>query len=73
MRVNLNVPYSERELARRRGAFWDKPRKTWYVENVADLGPFLRWMPRHLTKAHGSPQEAIAGPTHNAATAAGQA
>lgn len=52
MRVNLQVPYEQRDLARRRGAHWDKTRKTWFVENVADLGPFLRWMPRHLTRSH---------------------
>jgi hypothetical protein len=50
MRTNLQVPYAEKDLARRRGAHWDKGRKVWYVENVEDLGPFLRWMPAHLTK-----------------------
>lgn len=52
MRINLQVPYADKDLARRRGAFWDKARKVWFVENVADLGPFLRWMPQHLTKPH---------------------
>lgn len=56
MRVNLQVPYSQRDLARRRGARWDKGRKVWFVENAADLGPFIRWMPEHLTKAHDAPQ-----------------
>lgn len=71
MRVNLEVPYDQRELARRRGARWDTGRKTWFVENVSDLGPFLRWMPRHLTKPHNQPRKAFKRPTGNAASAGG--
>lgn len=71
MRINLDVPYEQRDLARRRGAFWDRGRKTWFIENVSDIGPFLRWIPRHLTKPHGSPQEAIASPRSDTAQAAG--
>lgn len=71
MRVNLQVPYAEKDLARRRGARWDRGRKVWYVEDTADLGRFLRWMPRHLTKPHKAPEEAFSGPTSNAARAGG--
>lgn len=71
MRVNLDVPYEQRDLARRRGAFWDRGRKTWFVENVADLGPFLRWMPRHLTKPHNGPRKALKRPAGDAASAGG--
>ena len=53
MRVNLKVPYSENPQAKRLGARWDPARKVWYVENVEKLDPFLRWMPKHLTRAHG--------------------
>ena len=66
MRVNLQVPYSEKDLARRRGAYWDKARKTWYVENLDDLGPFLRWMPAHLTKPTRCVRNADAMPTQKA-------
>lgn len=52
MRVNLKVPYAEKDQARRLGAKWDRARQTWYIENMEDLTPFMRWMPSHLKKAH---------------------
>lgn len=52
MRVNLKVPYRQKEEAKRLGARWDPGRQVWYVENVENLSPFLKWMPRHLTKVH---------------------
>lgn len=45
MRVNLDVPYEQKDLARQLGAKWDLARKTWYVENVERLDQFLRWIP----------------------------
>lgn len=50
MRVNLNVPYREKDEARRRGARWDAARKVWYIENVENVRQFMRWMPDHLRK-----------------------
>lgn len=61
MRVNLKVPYEQKDAAKRLGARWDSTRQTWYVENKDDLSPFLRWMPSHLLKAH-QPKEKIAPP-----------
>lgn len=52
MRVNLNVPFSEKDSARRLGARWDAARRTWFVQDLADLSPFLKWMPSHLRKSH---------------------
>lgn len=52
MRIDLTVPFAEKDKAKRLGARWDVERKTWYVENLEDLAPFLRWMPKHLTKPH---------------------
>lgn len=52
MRVNLKVPYKQKEEAKRLGARWDSARQVWYVENREDLSPFLKWMPRHLTRPH---------------------
>lgn len=54
MRVDLKVPYKQKEEAKRLGARWDSARQVWYVENKEDLSPFLKWMPSHLTKAHGT-------------------
>ena len=52
MRVNLKVPYQQKERAKRLGARWDPAREVWYVENRDDLRPFLQWMPKHLLKPH---------------------
>jgi len=40
----LQVPYAEKERAKKLGARWDIARKTWYIENVVDVTPFMRWM-----------------------------
>lgn len=50
MRVTLNVPYEEKDKAKRLGARWDAARRVWYVEDLPNLVPFLRWMPKHLKK-----------------------
>ena len=52
MRINLAVPYSEKDDARRLGAQWDATRKTWFVENAEKLEPFLKWMPDHMRRPH---------------------
>ena len=44
MRTTLNVPFAEKDDARRLGASWDVARRVWYVENVEDLRPFMRWI-----------------------------
>lgn len=54
MRVDLKVPYSQKEAAKKAGARWDPARQVWYVEDMADLRPLLQWMPPHLLKAHKS-------------------
>lgn len=45
MRMNLKVPYAEKDEAKKLGARWDATRKIWYVENKADIAPFSRWSP----------------------------
>lgn len=52
MRINLSVSFAEKDAARRLGARWDVARKVWYIEDVEDLQPFLKWMPQHLTTKH---------------------
>jgi hypothetical protein len=39
----LNVPYAEKDEAKRLGARWDPARKKWYVPHGVDLEPFSRW------------------------------
>lgn len=55
MRVDLNVPYAEKDEAKRLGAWWDSKRKTWYVVNREDLTPFARWFREAHAKTHGKP------------------
>jgi len=48
MRVNLKVPFAEKEQAKKLGARWDAAQKIWYVEQQTDLAPFARWSPTLL-------------------------
>ena len=49
--TKLNVPYAEKDEARRLGARWDGERKTWYVPAGAMLAIFERWLPKFDLKA----------------------
>ncbi|UCV20611.1 hypothetical protein KI610_08635 [Ferribacterium limneticum] len=45
MRINLKVPFAEKEQAKKLGARWDAARKIWYVEQQPDMAPFAQWSP----------------------------
>jgi len=45
MRIDLVTPFAEKDAAKALGARWDSAKKTWYIQNVADPSPFLRWIP----------------------------
>ena len=45
MRMNLKVPFAEKDEAKMLGARWDAARKIWYVEGKADMAAFARWAP----------------------------
>lgn len=54
MRTDLNVPYADKDRAKRRGARWDVARKTWFVENVENLQAFSRrFKPEHAKPCDG--------------------
>lgn len=53
MRLNLKVPFAEKDQAKKLGARWDAARKLWYIEDQEDLAAFSRWSP--------SPHDASAG------------
>ena len=40
MPLKINVPYSEKDLAKEKGAFWDKDNKTWFVPDYKDINLF---------------------------------
>jgi hypothetical protein len=56
MRKYLKVPYSEKEEAKKLGARWSPFHKSWYVEGIPDIIPFIKWMDtrmqNHLMKPH---------------------
>lgn len=50
MKTKLIVPQNEEVIAKSLGAEFDKEKREWYVEDVEDLQPFLRWMSQHLLR-----------------------
>ena len=55
-RIDLNVPYAEREAAKRAGAKWDKEAKTWYAPKGADLDKLARWNTGKAAKSETPPR-----------------
>src|SRR4051812_24140622 len=48
VRVDLNVPFVEKDDAKALGARWDGQRKLWYAPPGADLANLKRWAPKDL-------------------------
>lgn len=42
--VFLNVPYHEKDEAKRLGARWNPAERRWYVPEGKDLAPFAKWL-----------------------------
>ena len=64
MRMNLKVPFAEKDEAKKLGARWDAARKIWYVVGDGDMGAFARWSP----SAHDG-ADVTAAPARKAAPA----
>ena len=45
MRIDLVTPFAEKEQVKALGARWDAAKRIWYITDVEDLTPFLRWIP----------------------------
>ena len=45
MRINLVTPFAEKDAVKALGARWDGTRKVWYIQDVDDLSPFIKWIP----------------------------
>lgn len=45
MRVDLKVPFAEKDAAKAAGARWDPNLRVWYVIDPPDLNRFARWVP----------------------------
>jgi hypothetical protein len=57
MRINLVTPFAEKGAVKALGARWDAAKKVWYITDVADLTPFMRWIPdmeKAMEKSVGS-------------------
>lgn len=67
MRINLQCPFQDKDLAKQRGARWDPRLRVWYVQDVADLSPFAAWLPQPAT---ASGLGAAAGPRSTPSAAA---
>lgn len=44
-RINLDVPYEEKNLAKAAGARWDPDQKVWYGPTDANMLDLLEWIP----------------------------
>jgi hypothetical protein len=53
MRVDLHVPFSQKDLAKSKGARWDVARKTWYVVDPLDIRAFALWMGQDVKDWYG--------------------
>ena len=57
MRINLVTPFAEKEAVKALGARWDAVKKIWYIADIADVTPFLRWIPNLATATEDSANE----------------
>lgn len=64
MRINLVTPFAEKDAVKALGARWDATKKLWYIVDVADLTPFLRWIP-NLAAATEDSTDGATRPTKN--------
>jgi hypothetical protein len=62
MIIWLNVPYKDKDLAKRCGAKWNAAKKKWFAENLESLDGLMKWMPDHLKKAGTSTLAGIERP-----------
>lgn len=49
----IDVPWEQKEFAKRMGAKWDSKAKRWYVPEGVDPAPFHRWTPKQALEAVG--------------------
>jgi len=66
-RVNLDVPYHDRNLVRQLGARWDDVEHLWYVPEGRDPSPFVAWLPASYHLNVRAPFYYIAETSHECA------
>jgi len=55
-RIDLQVPFNEKDAAKRLGARWDGDGKIWYVPEGVDARPFSRWLASQIGASQHSRQ-----------------
>jgi hypothetical protein len=45
-RIDLHVPFEQKDRAKQLGARWDAKRKVWFVPEGVDAAPFFEWRPQ---------------------------
>ncbi|VVN67835.1 hypothetical protein PS834_00213 [Pseudomonas fluorescens] len=62
-RIDLKVPFSEKDEAKSLGAKWDPSLKTWYIPDGVDISPLAQWLPvtEHAELEHG-PEFSVRAP-----------
>jgi len=75
MRINLKVPFAQKDVAKELGARWDGVRKIWYVVDPECLEVFSDWMPvaEGATTAVAVPSLTTVAPAANVAKATNSA
>lgn len=66
MRINLKVPYAQKDAAKELGARWDATRKIWYVIDPESIEVFSDWMPEAQEDAASAAPTASPKPTARA-------
>jgi len=54
-RLSLDVPFAEKDQAKRNGARWDPGARTWFAPPGSNLDGLRRWLPRRPGPFHGPP------------------
>ena len=57
-RIDLRVPYSEKDQAKVHGAQWDSENRTWYAPPGTDLRNLKRWLPKGVLEETPDPAPA---------------
>lgn len=70
MRINLVTPFADKDKAKALGARWDAARKVWYTVDVADLSPFMCWIPDMVAASSEAATAISAQPPAQARSAA---
>ena len=55
-RIDLKVPFVEKDQAKVHGARWDRENQTWYAPPGTDLRNLKRWLPKGVLTESNEPE-----------------